>query len=410
MKRIAIIGGGISGLTVLHYLKQRFKDTVDIMLFEREASCGGTIRSLHKDSCLFEYGPNGFLGNQPATFALIQELGMADAMITAGTASRGRYLKVNRQLQAVPLNPIALMTTPLFSIPDKWSLLMGCFKRNISKDTSIYDYVSRRFSASIAETLIDPFINGIYAGNIKHLHMGSAFPKFKKSRLHSFKRGMAEIIDALSRRYQANIQTSAEIASLPDDADAVIIATPAYAAANIVEAVNPPLAGLLNQMPYAPIAVAGLVFPQDTFHKMPEGFGYLVPSKEKKDVLGVLIESNVFEGRAGKGQIMLRVMFGGMHHPAIINDDPQTILSKACQEIDDTYGVVSPPLATFVKIWPKAIPQYELNYPSWRQSMAQELAKTEHLYLCANYLDGISFNDCVNNAQKLASTLFTSGR
>jgi len=406
MKRIAIIGGGISGLTVLHYLKQRFGDTMEITLYEREAAVGGTIRSFKKDFCLFEWGPNGFLDNQPASLELIEELGVTDQLIEAKATARRRYIQVKGNLHAVPVNPLDFIRTPLLPLKDKCSLIAGIFKKKISTDISIYDYVSQRFSPNIAQVLVDPFISGIYAGDIKRLHMASAFPKlkrkgFKKTRMRSFIGGMGEVIKALDKRYKQHIQTNSEISSSQINADITIVATPAYAAAKIVENLNPPLAGLLDQIPYAPIAVAGLLFKQGSFKKKPDGFGYLIASKENKDILGVLIESNVYANRSSGGQIMMRVMLGGAHHPAIINDSHELILQKVIREIDSIYGLVSNPIETFVKLWPKAIPQYEISYPHWRQSVAEQCAKTPGLYLCANYLDGVSFNDCVNNAKAL---------
>ncbi len=404
MKCIAIIGGGISGLTVLHYLKQRLGDTVEITLFEREASVGGTIRSFKNGPCLFEWGPNGFLDNQPATLELIKELGLTDQLIETQPTARRRYIQIKENLHAVPTTPLDLIQTPLLPLKDKWSLITGIFKKNTPKDCSINDYVSRRFSPRIAQTLVDPFISGIYAGDIKRLHMASAFPKFRrKSRMRSFRGGMGQIIEALDNRYQKHIQTNSEI--IGDSSllfDATIVATPAYAAAKIVENLNPGLSCLLEQIPYAPIAVAGLLFKQDSFKKKPDGFGYLVPSQANKDILGVLIESNVYANRARGEQVMMRVMMGGAHHPAIINDDKEQVIARAIREIDSVYGLSAAPLETFVKLWPKAIPQYEVNYPHWRRSIADQCAKTPGLYLCANYLDGISFNDCINNAKTLA--------
>ncbi|MDE1921186.1 MAG: protoporphyrinogen oxidase [Candidatus Omnitrophica bacterium] len=405
-KRISIIGGGISGLAVLHYLKQRFGDDADISLFEKEASAGGTVRSLKKDSFLFEWGPDGFLDNQPVTLELIAQLGLEDRLIGARPEAATRYIQIEGRLYPVPLDPVGLMRSRLLSSHDKWSLIKGLFKRNISTDVSIYDYVSRRFSCGIAEALVDPFISGIYAGDIRRLHM-SAFPKFKgrkfkKSRMCSFKGGMGEIIEALADRYKNCIQTSSPVASIPPDMDITVVATPAYAAARIVKNVNPDLAQILGLFPYAPVAVAGLAFKRDSFKKIPDGFGYLVPSKEHKEILGVLIESNVYSHRAPEGHVMLRVILGGMHHPQTINDAQERVLVKAVKEIDSVYGLVSNPIEGFVKFWPQAIPQYEINYPQNRRSIALECAKTPGLHLCANYLDGISFNDCIAAARSLA--------
>jgi len=411
MKRIAIIGGGISGLTVLHYLKQRLGDDVQITLFEREASVGGTIRSFKNDSCLFEWGPNGFLDNQPDSLQLIKELGLTGQIIEADPIARRRYIQKEGKLHALPLNPLDFIQTPLLPLEDKWSLIAGIFKKNVSTDQSIHDYISQRFSANIAQSLVDPFISGIYAGDIKRLHMASSFPKlsrngFKRSRMLSLKEGMGQIIQALDKRYTRHIQTNSEISSTQINADIVIVATPAYAAAKIADHSNPVLAKILTQIPYAPVAVAGLLFKKDSFKKRPDGFGYLVPSKENKDILGVLIESNVYSRRAKDDQIMMRVMLGGAHHPAIINDGQDQILSKAIKEIDDIYGLTAGPVETFIKSWSKAIPQYELNYPQWRQSALKECAQTPGLFLCANYLDGISFNDCVKNAKSLSRSIY----
>jgi len=409
MKKIAIIGGGISGLSVLHYLKQRLGDTVEITLYEREAVTGGTIRSFKDNSCLFEWGPNGFLDNQPATLELIEELGLTDQLIEASPNAKRRYIQRNNKLIPLPAGPIDFICSPLLPAKDKWALIKGVFKKNISSDQSIYNYVSQRFSQGIAENLVDPFISGIYAGDIKRLHMASAFPKlkykgFRKTRMRSFKNGMGQIIETLEKRYRNNIQTNSEI-STNITADINIIATPAYCAAQITENINPELAKLLDQIHYAPVTVAGLIFNKKTFKIQPDGFGYLVPSKENKTILGVLIESNVYENRAGEETMMMRVMMGGSHHPAIINDDENEIIKKAVKEIDSIYGLAAAPLQTFVKRWPKAIPQYHNKYPRWKQSIIQLCRKTPGLFLHANYLNGISFNDCVSHSKNLAARL-----
>jgi len=412
MKRVAIIGGGISGLTALHYLKQRFPRDVEVTLFEREPAVGGTIRTLSGHGCLFETGPNGFMGDQPSTLQLIEELGLTGELVEADATAQRRYIQAGGKLHPLPVKPGRLLKTSLLSAADKWAMVKGVFKNNISTDQSIYEYVARRFSPNVAEYLADPFITGIYAGDIKRLHLASVFPKLGKrdkkrgkgqKRMFSFKRGMGQLIETLQARHQPHIRTATEVVSLDDiKADAVIVAVPAYAAGKIVAGSNPSLAALLEEVPYAPVAVAGLVFAADAFRQMPDGFGYLVPSKEGKDILGVLIESNVYPGRGAPGQVMLRVMLGGRRHPAVVNDSPENILAKAIKEIDSVYGLKADPVQTFVKSWPRGIPQYELGYPRLRENIAEELRKTPHVHLCANYLDGISFNDCVNNAKSIA--------
>lgn len=223
--------------------------------------------------------------------------------------------------------------------------------------------------------------------------------------MRSFLGGMGQIMETLLSRYQSHIQTNTDISLAQIKTDITIVSTPAYAAARIIGDVNPVLAHLLGQIPYVPIAVVGLGFEHNAFRKKTDGFGFLIPSQEHKDILGVLIESNIFPQRAGLDQVMLRVLLGGAHHPQIINDTKEQILSKAIKEIDTVYGLKAQPLETFVQLWPKAIPQYEMNYPLWRQGIAEQCAQTPDLYLCANYLDGISFNDCINNAKLIAGII-----
>ena len=418
MKRVAIIGGGISGLTVLHYLKQRFADTVEVTLFERESAVGGTVRTLTANGCRFETGPNGFMDNQPSTLQLVQELGLTDQLLEANPQAKHRYIQIAGQLLSLPSDPMSFIKTPLLSVQDKWALIRGIFKKNISTDQTIYDYASQRFSVNVAERLADPFITGVYAGNIKLLHMASAFPKLvagnkkkkkgpkHKTRMRSFRNGMGQLIDVLYLRYKSNIKNNMELVSAEQTkADIIVLATPAYVASKLIKGLNPSLAVILEQIPYAPVAVIGLVFSQGAFKRQPDGFGYLVPSKEQKEILGVLIESNVYSERGTPDQVMIRVILGGRHHPEIMGEGQEQIVAKAIKEIDATYGLVSKPLNTFVKLWPKGIPQYELNYPVLRKAIAEELKKTPHLYLCANYLDGISFNDCIQNAKTMADSI-----
>ena len=128
-----------------------------------------------------------------------------------------------------------------------------------------------------------------------------------------------------------------------------------------------------------------------------------IQNQTSHNILGVLIESNVYQGRTEPGQVMVRVMLGGMHHPEILNEGKENIITKAVKEMDLIYGLKGKPIHTFVKVWPKGIPQYELNYPQLRKTISEKLTATPHLYLCANYLEGISFNDCVNQAKSVAS-------
>jgi len=198
MKRIAIIGGGISGLAVLHYLNKRYGNQIEVTLYERNPYVGGCIASLDNNGFLFETGPNGFLTNQPNTLEFLEEIGFSDQIIEADDSSNRRYIQMNGKLHLLPMDLWNFIKTPILSTKDKFRLIGGLFKKNISKNQSVFDYTSKRFGIAVTESLVDPFLTGIYAGDIKRLHMDWAFPKISKIRgqkkiktkMCSFKNGM----------------------------------------------------------------------------------------------------------------------------------------------------------------------------------------------------------------------------
>ena len=380
MKKFAIIGGGISGLAVLHYLEKRYADSAQITLYERNPAVGGTITTQDSQGFLFETGPNGFLNNQPNTFTFIEELGLSDQLIK-GTPKARRDIQLNGRLHALPTDLPTFLTTSVLSWADKIALFQGAFKKDINTDQSVYDYACQRFSKGIAENLFDPLVKGVFAGDARRLHMASCFPRgFKPGKLFSLRQGMGQVINRLYERYTDHIQLNTSVENLDQiKADTIILSTPAFTAAKLLKM------DILNQMIYAPVAVFGLGFPESAFKHKPDGFGYLIPSSQNKKVLGVLIESNVFAARAPQGHLMIRVM---MKEP-----DEQTAL----QELDIIYGLKQKPVYSQLKFWPQAVPQYGLKYPALRQQIKDELKQKPNVHLCANYLDGISFNDCINN-------------
>ena len=410
IKKIAIIGGGISGLAALHFIKKHHGDHVDVTLYERNAHAGGNIQTVLQDGFLFENGPNGFLNNQPTTFELIQDLNLNDQLITADNGSSRRYIQINGHLDQLPKDPLSFIQTPLLTFQDKCHVIKGLFNAKISTDQSVYDYVATRLGRGMAENFADPFVSGIFAGDIKRLHMASIFPKKTKkhkgrTQQYSFKQGMGTLIQTLEARCTKHIKFGVNISSIGDiSADQIICTCPAYAASVLLKD-HPVLCESLDAIPYAPVTVLGLAFPSEAFKNKPDGFGYLIPSHQRKDILGVLLESNVFADRAPQGMMMVRVMMGGRHHPEIINDDAQVFLTKALDELRSIYGLRKDPVQHWIKSWPKAIPQYELGYPEIINSIQKELKNIPLLTLSGNYLGGVSFNDCVNNAKTFAQSI-----
>jgi oxygen-dependent protoporphyrinogen oxidase len=228
------------------------------------------------------------------------------------------------------------------------------------------------------------------------------------------------LTDALAHRYRNDIRFNQEVkrvtrlpgrfavttSGAPYEADEVFICAPAYQAAAMMREMSPTIARELEKIRYSPMAVIGLVFPRKAFASPPQGFGYLIPSGEGKEVLGVLFESNIFPGRCGKEEILLRIMVGGARHLDILSKSCEALTALALKEVQTTLKTEASPMETFFAQWPKAIPQYDAGYVAAERELEEELKKWHGLYLVANYRKGVSLNDCIENAYQSAQGSF----
>ena len=436
-KSIVIVGGGISGLSVLHWLKKKYAAQTDIAvtLLEKNDFAGGAILTQPDGGALFETGPNGFLGNQPRMFELIEDLDLKNSLTSAGEESALRYICLHRRLYPFPLNLAQFFSTALFTWTEKFRILNEFWvrKENVPNE-SVFKFIRRRFGQKAAHLIADPVLGGIYAGNIAQLHAATCLArlteyeqrrgsvlkgfllspskKFKHS-LYSFHEGMGKLVNTLAARYAPFIHTQETVTRIQSNkagyvldttqarynADAVFVSVPAPAAAALTQELSPPLASALLKIEYAPLAVVGLLYSVSGLNPPPKGFGYLTPSLENRNVLGVVFESNVFPGRAGPGEILFRVMMGGAHHPFLIKRSAPELIALAQEELLQTLGTRSLPLKTFFAVWPQAIPQYNLMYPELKSKILEASGGLAQFYLVANYLNGVSLNDCVHNAR-----------
>ena len=455
---ILIIGAGISGLSCLHFLKRK-NPNVDVVLLEKNPHAGGTIRSRREDGFLFEHGPNGILA-QPLILEMFEQLGLSAHMIKASEAAKKRYVLKNGKLNPVPGHPKDFFQSNYLSAAEKCRAVCEMFvPKSFVPDETIYDFARRRFGTAVAEKLFDPMVKGIFGGDARRLHLRSVFSKvdrmeqqhgsvfralmkgkkekgavpFKRT-LVSFREGMQTVIDALVEKYSRHIRCGVEVQNISTgasgrsrfviqtssglfEADHVILCAPAFAAAKLLQGYDSELSRLLGQIEYAPIVVTGMGFerPPTRFSAVggadftkrgrggvPEAYGYLVASSEKSPVLGALFEDQIFEGRASENRALLRVMLGGSDHPEIVRDSPETIQSIALNHLEKVLGLRQKPQKFFLKIWPQAIPQYTLEYADVIRKARGRLENHPGLNLLANYLGGVSFNDCVENASQLA--------
>jgi len=438
-KQYMIIGGGISGLSVLHFLRKSFGNEENLVsLLEKEKRTGGTIQTIVKDDIRFETGPDGFLNTAPHTHRLAEDLNLTGDFILAKKDAQIRYICINNRLMALPLRPQEILSFPALNLFEKIRIFGDLFLEKSSQDDmSVYDFVSHRFGKRMADVVVDPFISGIYAGDAKDTSMKAAFPQVlawekefgsvfralkqlkkqetgehKSKVLMSFRKGMEQLIDQLSKCYEKDIKPNTEIDKVTYDGlryclhghhqcfltENLFLCTPAYNASYLVRELDASLSVLFSRIKYVPVAVVGLVFDRNALPSWPKGFGYLNPSQEKKEALGVLFENNIFENRCSDQKILLRVMLGGSYHPEVAKMDENELVNRAMLEVRNVLKIKATPIECFLVFWPKAIPQYDLSYPMLQEKIEKKLSEWKNLFLVSNFFKGVGFNDCITNA------------
>jgi len=451
MDSIAIAGGGISGLSLAWFLLKRDPEA-DIVVFESEPRLGGKIWTDKAEGFLCEGGVNGYLDNRPKTLELAGRIGLSP--LRSNDASRRRFIFSDSRLQRLPESPPAFLRSGLLSFRGRLRVMAEPFiKGDAHEEETLAAFARRRLGREAYEKLIDPMASGIYAGNPETLSLRACFPKVydleknygglirgmiklqqakKKAgssekvgagpggTLTSFYGGMAEMVDALRKELGNRIRTGYRAVAIEKTAsgyklffsdgsafetERVVLATPAYASSEILRQAEPGLARLLSGIHYPSLAVVCFGFRKERISANLDGFGFLVPSREKRQILGTLWDSSIFPNRAPEGYVLLRTMVGGARASELARDSDPNLIASVRSEIADIMGIKADP--DFVRIYrhDMAIPQYTVGHLGRLSEIEAMLARFPGLYLTGNAYRGIGVNDCIENSFKLAERI-----
>ncbi|MBF0337236.1 MAG: protoporphyrinogen oxidase [Nitrospirae bacterium] len=453
---VAIVGGGIAGLTVGYLLAERFP-TSEIRVFEGQNRPGGKIWTHKESGYLIESAVNGFLDNRPRTLELSARLGLSPVRSNEG--ARRRYVYWGGRLQRVPEGLTAFVRSDLLSAGGKVRVLMEAFlppAKDI-EDETLASFATRRLGREAYETLIDPMASGIYAGDAQQLSLKACFPKVynleanygglirgmlqkmwqsRKTKqtvsagpggvLTSFDAGMGSIIDVLSERLGPRLMVGHSAVAVqrvreryvvhfdaqdPIEADVVILAAPAYASCVMLREldaqISRELAGIVNP----PVSVVCMGIKTEHIKgDGVDGFGFLIPSRAGKKTLGTLFDSTVFPHRAPEGYTLLRTMAGGARNPhiALLKDDD--LVSTVLTELSDIIGLKDTPEMIKIYRHEKAIPQYNQGHPAMLDRIGHLMQRHRGLYLHGNSYRGIGVNDCIETSfalvERIAGEMF----
>lgn len=433
-RRVAIIGGGISGLTTAYLVKRSGLETT---VFEATNRLGGNIQTVSRDGYTFEAGPNSLL-RSPRLVDLIRLLKLDDRVIASDEAAKKRYVLFDGKLEPIGLRSFI---NGYFSLATIAALIREPFNRSRSPEgESVADFISRRFGREVVEKALDPFVSGIYAGDPHNLSIRAAFPKLfemerdygslimaalrrkvKKShadfpRTFSFQGGLKTLISSLSNELCDQIKLSSRIEKIEKAGDlylvngetfsSVVISTTAFVAANLIRGLDDRLAGLLSEVSYPQIAVVVFGFRSESFKVKPDGFGFLIASSERRPILGTVFHSVVFPERAPNGHELLVTFVGGVRSGESLDTKTDDDLEKMVRtELGEILGVSGEPDLVHIKRWRKAIPQYSLGYEKLIDACTEFEKNHRGLYFCSNFYRGISVGDCVANAFETANKI-----
>ncbi|MGF1483543.1 MAG: protoporphyrinogen oxidase [Opitutales bacterium] len=452
MGRVLIIGGGLAGLTAGHTLRQAGNQ---VAVLEAGTRAGGAIQSTESEGYVAEAGPNTLQVSEPSTLEWFDSIGLGEEVIGTRPSANKRYILKYGKLVAVPEGPASAIGSSLFSLPGKVRLAAEYItpSRRGSEDESVADFARRRVGREFLRYALDPMVAGVYAGDPEELSVQHAFPKvwalerdygglikgamqkrredqahqsrsgYKKGS-YSFRLGLEMLITHLSELLGNSLHISSALTSLEwtgsqwaagwdrfgmaDQGrfDALLLTSPAWSFENLP--LPDPLHRILEpviNIHYPPVACVVFGFAKQAVKHSLDGFGFLVPSCERREILGTLFSSSIFMGRAPKEHVTLTSYVGGCRQPSLAMQSDSGLRATVLKELKEIVGVSAEPTFEKISVWPQAIPQYNVGYTKVLQAITNAKSAFPTLFFAGNYVGGISLEKTIQTARSAAEKI-----
>jgi oxygen-dependent protoporphyrinogen oxidase len=460
---VAIVGGGIAGLSTAWYLQQR---GIDYVLLERDGRWGGKIRTErvagHGDApFVVEGGPDSFITQKPWGAALARELGLGDALIGTNTQLKQTY--VLHKGRPAPLPEGVLMIVPtrfkpfvFSSLISPWGKLrmgMDLFipPRQDDSDETLSDFVRRRLGSEALDKIAEPLMSGIYNAEADKQSVLATFPRFRDlertygsltkgmlagqaarkstngangassngkpmSAFVSPSDGTESLVDALRGQLTGDLRTGTEVVALEQvgadyrlqladgsalTARQVVLATPAFAAAALLRPLAPAAADLLDGIRYVSTGTISLAYRSADVVNPLKGYGLVIPMSERRPINAVTLSSVKFAHRAPEGYLLLRVFFGGSRSPQSMELDDGELYTMVRRELDALLGITAEPLFHRIYRWRRSNPQYDVGH--LERIAAITAALPPGIAVTGSAYRGVGIPDCVKQGQETAA-------
>jgi oxygen-dependent protoporphyrinogen oxidase len=460
----AVVGGGITGLVAARRLEEARAGGAGpaYAVFEEGETFGGTIRTRRRDGFLLEDGADSFLSEKPETLELVRELGLEPDIIRTSPESRRSFVVSGGALRAVPRGfylaapsrALPFLLSPLFTPWGKLRIAVEPFVRAADggADESVSSFIRRRLGAEALERVGQAMVGGIYAGDPERLSVRAALPKFHLwekehgSVLRGLQRqagareargprynlfltlrgGMEDLARALAESIPApSLRRRAAASSLDYDraarlwrigfadgtsveARGVCLSVPAFRAGRLVRGFAPDLADLLERVHYESVAVLHFGWRRAAVRHALNGFGFVVPRREKFSLIGCSFSSVKYRGRAPEGTVLLRAFAGGAFGADLLRRSDEDILGAVRRDLERLLGIGEPPVLEEVRRSPNSMPQYEVGHEELVGRIEAAARAWPGLVLAGNAFHGVGISDCVRGGREAAERLLGS--
>ncbi len=467
MMRIAVLGGGVSGLSAAYALEKRRRESGDFSykLFEAAPRLGGVLHTERVEGCVVEGGPDSFLSEKPWAAALCREIGLGDQLISSNDDLRKTYIIVRNRLIEMPdglmfLVPTKIIPTvlsPLFSFTTKLRMAAEWFYHpRACGDESVASFVKRHYGDEVVDRLADPLLSGVYGGEAEKLSVRSVLPRFvdmetrygslgkamlaarakmpaansggsARGIFTTLKDGMQQIADGLGAQLQpealaagckvrsiARTESGWTIAyesgsqEFSENFDGLVLALPTQRAGEVLGAASPALAAELSAISYSSSITVALGYDAQVRKSLPAGFGFLVPRSEKRSIMAATFVHNKFHDRAPADKALLRCFIGGAVAKASMNLPDDEIACLVRSDLRAILGLQAEPLFVRVVRWPSAMAQYEVGHSERLLRIQQGAQRLPAFALAGNGYSGIGVPDCVRSGSEAAQSVLAA--
>ncbi len=444
---IAIVGAGISGLSLAWHLHQK---NIPYQIFESSSEVGGYLKTTQmgkNKAYLLERGANSLLMDDEI-FEFIKNAGFANELVYANKVSKSRFIVRDGKPKKLPTSPQGLLFGSFFSTKTKAKIFKELYykKEELDEKTTVGEFLENHFGKEVVDYAVSPFVTGIYAADAYQLLLKYTFPQLteyaqnhgsilkgfiknksgSRKQSVSFKNGMqslakhiaknlnvqlnhtvvsiknSDFIERRNRRWVLEIESEKrgkkEVDSL--EFDKVFITTPPSITANLLEPHFEKLALTIRDIHYPTMCLIHSIFKKEDVDFDLDGFGALHPKVENLFSAGTIWSSSVFEGRAPKDEVLFTGFVGGRQWQENAELPKQEILKRHTEELKQIYGIKNDPVIQQFTRWDKSVPQYDEQLLKVEKQLKR--LKKSDIYICANWFGGVSVSDCIKKGRDLA--------